>query len=240
MLDSECMHAMQAQARPVISLCCSALRGMPKLSSDNRGLVDVMHPEREGDEVLVTLPGLYQITVKIEHSPVFELPFETRKQLSDLSKFLKAKSIRCSKCEGMMNAEHFSRKNVDSIEERLLAIFSGELRVQPFKRMVTCAWCSDGEKTWVQKLSEHIQRQDYTMEMTLSFQIFRQDLQLASVDTTWHLGENASDAKQRLAMFAMRELAQIERQAARGSGRAPRAAAPNSHVSDESMTSESD
>ena len=170
MLDSECMHAMQAQARPVISLCCSALRGMPKLSSDNRGLVDVMHPEREGDEVLVTLPGLYQITVKIEHSPVFELPFETRKQLSDLSKFLKAKSIRCSKCEGMMNAEHFSRKNVDSIEERLLVIFSGEPRVQPFKRMVTCAWCSDGGKTWVQKLNEHIQRQEYKMEMTLGSQ----------------------------------------------------------------------
>ena len=78
------------------------------------------------------------------------------------------------------------------------------------------------------------------MEMTLGFQFFRQDLPLVSVDTTWNLGEIATEAKQRLARLAMRELAQVERQAARGSGRAPRAAAPNSHVSDASMTSESD
>ena len=213
---------------------------MPMLSSESRGLVDVIHPEREGNEVIATLPGLFQIMVKIDHSPVLELPFEVRRELTDLPKFLKVKSIRCSKCDGMMHAEHFSRKNIDSIEERLLVIFSGEARVQPFKRMVTCAVCSDGGKTSVQKLNEHIQKQEYTMEMTLNMKIIRQDLPLVSVDTTWNLGENASEAKQRLARLAMRELAQVERQLSRGSGRAPRAGAPNSQASDASMPSESD
>ena len=80
---------------------------------------------------------------------MLELLFEVRRELTDLPKFLKAKSIRCSKCDGLMHAEHFSRKNIDSIEERLLMIFSGEARVQPFKRMVTCAVCSDAGKTSV-------------------------------------------------------------------------------------------
>ena len=212
---------------------------MASLSSSSHGLMNVIHPERDGDDLVVTLPGLYQIVVRIQHSPVHELPHATRAMLSNLPQFLKPKAIRCSKCEEILQARHFGRKNIESVDAWLLVIFSGQPQVKSFKRMVPCMICSGG-KTSVQLLNEHRQKKECRMKTTLHMKIIRKDLPLVSLDTTWNLGENATEAKQRLAKLATIELAQVERDASRGSGLAPHAGAPNSLISDATMSSASD